>query len=347
MELKLAFIGFGGVARAFARLLANRSQHLQDRYGLTWKATAIATAHHGCISSSSSIDLGEALERMDRDSTLLGIGNSTAADDTEQLIDTCEADVFLETTPLNAETGEPAAGYLRRAMERGVNVITANKGPIAFAYNELRGLAAKKGVQFRFEGTVMDGAPVFNMVESCLPGDRVLEFRGVLNSTTNYILTRMESGEPFQACLNRARKLGIAEANAAYDLDGHDAAMKAVALANVLMGAAVHPRDVRRAGIRDISPADLQSAARGGEAIRLIARARVADVRVAVSVSPERVPLCSPLGSLRGTSNALSIKLELMGELTLIETNPGIEQTAYALLSDMIRIHEHTAGRRD
>jgi len=344
MELRLAFIGFGGVARAFARLLAIRRQQLQERYGLSWKITGVATARHGCIGSRSGLDLAEALERMDRGASLLGISNSTAASDANQLIESCEADIIFETTPLNPDTGEPAAGYLRRAMARGINVVTANKGPIAFAYNELRRLAAKKGVQFRFEGTVMDGAPVFNMLESCLPGDRVLEFRGVLNSTTNYILAGVEAGESFQRCLERAKRLGIVEANADYDLDGHDTAMKAVALANVLMGANVNPRDVPRAGIRGISSADLSSAARDGEAIRLIARARIVGHGVAISVGPERVPLGSPLASLRGTSNALSIKLELMGELTVIETDPGIEQTAYGLLSDMIRIHEQMGG---
>jgi homoserine dehydrogenase len=337
--MKIAFIGFGGVARAFARMLISRRWQLQERYGLSWRVTAIATANHGCVSSNSGLDLDEVLERLERNATLAGIADSANCGDAASLIEKCKADILFETTPLNPETGEPAASYLRQALSRRINAVTANKGPIAFAYQELSQLAARHGAQFRFEGTVMDGAPVFNMVESCLPGDRVLEFCGVLNSTTNYILTGMEEGRSYEACLEEARGFGIVEANPDYDLDGHDAAVKAVALANVLMGANVRPQDVERKGIRGITSDDLKSAAGAGLGIRLIARAKAADGRTIIRVGPERVPVGSPMGSLRGTSNALTIKTELMGELTLIEANPGIDQTAYALLSDMIIVH--------
>src|SRR5262249_55466243 len=285
---------------------------LQQQYGLTWQVTAIATANHGSVSSSSGIELEEALERIERNATLAGIGSSVDYSNTSKLIESCDADILFETTPLNPETGEPAASYLREALSRGINAVIANKGPIAFAYRELRQLAAERGVQFRFEGTVMDGAPVFNMVESCLPGDRVLEFWGVLNSTTNYILTGVEQGRSFESCLEEARRLGIVEANPDYDLDGHDAAVKAVALANVLMGADARPQNVERTGIRSITAADLRSAASAGLSIRLVVRATAANGQPIIRVAPERVPSSSPMGSLRGASNALTIKTQLM-----------------------------------
>jgi homoserine dehydrogenase len=219
-----------------------------------------------------------------------------------------------------------------------MNVVTANKGPLAFAYRELKSLAAKRGLSFRFEGTVMDGAPVFNLVEECLPGARVIGFSGVLNSTTNLILTEMERGRSFEESLAEARRLGIVEAIADYDIDGWDAAMKAVALANVLMDANASPADVIRKGIRQITNEELESAARSGMAVRLIARGKASDTGLRLNVSPEAVPVNSALGSARGTSSVLVLETDLMGQIAIVESNPGIKQTAYALLSDMMKI---------
>jgi homoserine dehydrogenase len=260
------------------------------------------------------------------------------------VIENCSADILFETTPLNAVDGEPAIDYIRRAMIRRIHVVTANKGPIAFAYSDLKSLAAEQGVNFLFEGTVMDGTPVFNLAEYCLPGVRVLGFSGVLNSTTNLILTGMESGCSFEESLAEAQRRGIAEANADYDIDGWDAAMKAVALANVLMNAGLRPVDVDRKGIREITVADLNDAAASGMAVRLVARGERSGDAVKLGVNPERVPLSSPLGSVRGTSNVLLLETDLMGEIAIIENDPEVEQTAYALLSDMIRISESLQG---
>ena len=340
MELNLAFIGFGSVARAFARMLGERQKSLADEYGLRWKTTAIATANHGCITSNAGIDLLEAVACVERGRSLAELPKSIIATDPIAVIENCRADILFETTPLNADDGEPAVDFIGRALARGLHVVTANKGPIAFAYSDLRSLAATRGVRFLFEGTVMDGTPIFNLAEYCLPGVRVLGFSGVLNSTTNLILTGMESGRSFEESLVEAQRLGIAEANADYDIDGWDAAVKAVALANVLMNADARPADVAREGIRKVTVKDLESAAASGMVIRLIARGQRSGDVVKLSVNPERVPLSSALGSVRGTSNVLVLDTDLMGEIAIVENDPGIEQTAYALLSDMIRIRE-------
>jgi homoserine dehydrogenase len=340
MELKLAFIGFGSAARAFARMLHERQSSLANEYGLRWKATAIATGNHGCITSSAGIDLVEAVECVEQGRSLEELPQSIIAPDPISVIENCTADILFETTPLNAEDGEPAVDYIRRAFARGLHVVTANKGPIAFAYSDLRSLAAGRGVRFLFEGTVMDGTPIFNLAEYCLPGVRVLGFSGVLNSTTNLILTGMESGRSFEESLAEAQRQGIAEANADYDIDGWDAAVKAVALANVLMSANLRPGDVVRRGIREVTVEDLHRAAASGMAVRLVARGERSDDVPKLTVNPERVPLSSALGSVRGTSNVLVLETDLMGEIAIVENDPGIKQTAYALLSDMIRIHE-------
>ena len=344
MEQRLVFIGFGNVAQAFARMVTERGARLAEQYDLTLRTTGIATARHGCV-LASDIDLIAAAEAVGRGESLTGLPGVVAAADAFSVIDRCAADVLFETSPLNPLTGEPAAAYIRQALARALHVVTANKGPLAFAYRELQALANRQHVQFRFEGTVMDGAPVFNLVESCLPGAQVLGFAGLLNSTTNIILSGMESGQSFDAALADAVRRGIAEANADFDIDGWDAAVKAVALANVLMQTDARPADVARRGIRGITVEQLRKASAAGCVIRLLARGEPTASGVRLSVAPEMLPLASPLGAARGASNAVTLKTDLMGELTVTETDPGVEQTAYALLSDLLRIHKEIRRR--
>jgi len=341
--LNFAFVGFGNVARAFARILVERRAQLADQYGITWRASAIATARHGCITSDEGIDLIEAARCVERGESLSQIRGSSTKESSLELVDSCAADVLFETIPLNPDDGEPAVTIIRRALERSINVVTANKGPVAFAYSELTALARERKVSFRFEGTVMDGAPVFNLFERCLPATKVLGFSGVLNSTTNLILTGMEEGRTFASCLEEAQRAGIAEANADYDIDGWDAAVKAVALANVLMSADLRPKDVERRGIRGISQAEVAQAVQADKAIRLVSRARITDGGLKLSALPERVSQPSPLASVRGTSNVLMIETDLMGRLAVFEHEPGVAQTAYALLSDLISVHRDSA----
>jgi homoserine dehydrogenase len=346
MELKLAFIGFGNVARSFARILCDRRSQLAERYDLTFRTTAISTGNHGAVLARSGIDLDEAVAIVERNESLNDLRGATVCGDSFNVIQGCGADLLFETTPLDPIRGEPATSHVRNALSRGMDVITANKGPIAFAYRELRALGQKRGAMFRFEGAVMDGAPVFNLAEYCLPAAQVLGFHGVLNSTTNIILTGMESGRSFDESLDEAVRLGIAESNADYDIDGWDAAVKTVALANVLMNADARPSDVERRGIRGITKEDLKAAAREGRALRLVARAEASGGGARLSVAPESVGLDSPLGCVRGTSCALVIKTDLMGEIAIFESDPGLKQTAYALLSDMIRVHEEGGRAR-
>jgi len=338
MELRLAFIGFGNVARSFARILTTRARELFEEYGLRFKTIAIATGSHGCVTSNDEIDLIEAVKCVERGGPLTYLSGCEPADNSVAVLNQTSADVMFETTPLDINSGEPAITHIRTALARGIHVVTANKGPIAFGYSELKSLAVRHNVQFRFEGTVMDGTPIFNLAELCLPGARVLGFSGVLNSTTNLILTGMEAGQSFEESLAEAKRRGIAEANADYDVDGWDAAVKAVALANVLMNAEARPAGVKRSAIRDISIKDVEAAAASGKVIRLVARAEQTANGISLVVRPELVSRASVFGSLGGTSNALVIKTDLMGEIAVVENDPGVDQTAYALLSDLIGV---------
>jgi homoserine dehydrogenase len=340
MDLKIAFIGFGNVAREFARLLESRKAILEEQYGMRWRTRGIATQRHGSVILDSDLDLPEALRCVENGHQLVSLKGATAVSDAVSLIQVCDADIIFETTPLSPMDGEPAATYLRRTLQRSISVITANKGPIACAYRELKELAAARQCHFRFEGAVMDGAPIFNLLEYCLPATRVLSLAGVLNSTTNMILSGLETGRPFNECLEEARRLGIAEAESDYDLDGWDTAVKAVALANVFMNGEVRPQEVSPCGIRSVTPEAIRQARNQGKTIRLIGRAQADDGRIKVTVAPEEVDDGSLFAGLRGTSSALTIKTDLMGELTMVEHQPFLQQTAYALLSDMLRVHE-------
>lgn len=345
-ELKLAFVGFGNVARAFARLLEQKKDQLYEKYGFGFRTVSIATARHGCIISKTGIDLLESLNCIEHGGTLLDLPGASEARGSIEAIESCEADLLFETTPLNAVDGEPAITHCRIALKRGINLVTANKGPVAYAYHEMSALAAEHNVSFRFEGTVMDGAPIFNLVERCLPVARVKGFYGVLNSTTNFILTEMERGRSFNDSLAEVRRLGLVEASADYDIDGWDAAVKAIALANVLMDAGTGSREVYREGIRNVTCDQLREAAQEGFAVRLIARATRSPDGLMITVAPERVPAASPPGCVRGTSNVLVIETDLMGELAIFEIDPGIDQTAYALLSDMLGVWEEIRSRQ-
>jgi homoserine dehydrogenase len=338
MDVKFAFVGFGNVARAFARLLDSRRALLDAQYSIQFRATAIATARHGSIISSEGIDLLEAADLVEGGQILTSIRGVVECAGPPDLIERCDADLVFETSPLNPTDGEPAITHIRRSLERGINVVTANKGPIAFAYRALKELAQSRGVQFRFEGTVMDGTPVFNLAEYCLPGARVTGFSGVLNSTANLVLTRMEGGASFDESLAEARTLGITETDSAYDIDGWDAAVKTVALANVLMNADARPNEVERVGIREVTAQELKAARASGQAVRLISRAAMTQSGLKLSTAPERVALASPFSAVQGTSNVLVLETDLMGDIAIFETDPGVEQTAYALLSDMLTI---------
>jgi homoserine dehydrogenase len=247
------------------------------------------------------------------------------------------ADVLVEITPLDPRSGRPAIDHVRQALGRGMHVVTANKGPVAFAHRRLKALAARKGRLFLHEGAVMDGTPVFNLAERCLRGARVVSFRGTLNSTTNLVLSRMEEGLTASAAVKEAQALGIAEADPRNDLEGWDAAVKGCALANALMGASVRPSQVRRRGIAGLTVLDARRAVRAGTRLRLVVRGEGKAARVRVSVAPERIAFGDPLSG-SGPDAALVLETDLMGEIGVFERGATVDQTAYALLSDLLQV---------
>ena len=338
MKLRIAILGFGNVGRAFARLLLQKAPVLKSDHDLTCSIVGLRTANHGGAIDPAGIDLQKALDLSESGASLRELSTVPSPDDSLLFLHACPADVLIELTPLNPHDGEPAITHVRTALEKGMHVVSANKGPLAFAHRELRELAVSQKRAFLFESTVMDGAPVFGVVRAGLPATQVLGFRGVLNSTTNYILTQMEGGVSFDEAVQAAQDMGIAEADPSADVDGWDAAVKTVVLANVLLGADARPSDVERTGIRGLTTQELQAARAQGRRIKLVCRAEWQDGNLVARVAPQELTSDDPLISLSGTSSMVTLKTDTLKELSLVEFEPEPAQTAYGLLADLINL---------
>ena len=306
------------MGRAFARLLA------QKRAVYPFRIVAIQTARHG-----AAFDLRGLLAEPVFQPGAVSV---------DEFLDRSKAEVVMELTTLDPATGEPAITHIRKAFARGMHVVTANKGPIAHAYAILRNEAKKAGLQFRFESTCMDGAPVFNMVRCNLPGVKVLGFTGVLNSTSKVVIAAMRHGLSMEEGIDEARKLGITEADASYDIDGWDSAAKAAALANVLMDAQVTPLDVDRKGIGRLTKAKLQEMTARRKTVCLVSRGTRIPSGVKLRVRAEVLDDTDILASVQGTSNLLLLHTDLMGTVGTVSISPGVEQTAYGVFSDLVDI---------
>jgi len=337
----LALVGFGNVARRFAVLLEDRRELLMREYDLDCRIVGVATRRHGGEFDPHGVDVAE----FDGKRSNTG-GRPSLAFDIIERLGRSDADfrVVVETTTLDITAGEPAIAHVRAGVAAGCHVITANKGPVAFAYATLRDEADAAGVSFLFEGAVMDGIPIFNLVRETLPGVTLRGFRGVVNSTTNHILTALERGEPFDAALERMQSEGIAEADASLDIDGWDGAAKAAALANVLLDARLSPHAVRRIGIHKSDGARARQALASGKRLKLVASAvRDRNGSVSATVEPIELPTSDILASLDGKANALVLQTDLLGELAICQLEGNLTHTAYALLSDLVTIRRRQA----
>jgi homoserine dehydrogenase len=257
--------------------------------------------------------------------------------DVREWLSAARADVLFETTSLEPLTGQPAVGHARAGLEAGAHVVTANKGAVVHGLRELRQLAGERQRQFLFEATVADCLPIFSLFRECLPAARLLGFEAVLNSTTTVILEELERGRTFEEGVARAQRLGIAETDPSYDVDGWDAAVKVCALANVLMGASLKLEEVGRAGIRDLAPRAAREAKESGRPIRLLSRAeRLEDGTARASVGPEQIGPGDALAILSGSSLSINFKLDVLEGLTVTARGPNLKSTAYGLLADFV-----------
>jgi len=339
-EVRLVLVGFGNVGRAFARLLQRKSKLLASEYSMEWSITGIATGRHGMAIDPQGLDVDRAVALVESGKCLDVLNKGETPADILGFIQACPGDILFENSPVNYETGQPAISHLQAALKKGMHAVTANKGPVVHAFTDLTQLAQKMGKQFRFESTVMDGAPIFSLHRSTLPGAELLGFTGILNSCTNLLLERMESGESLDEAVKYGASIGITETDPSGDIDGWDASIKVAALSTVLMGIPLKPQDVEREGIRSITPAMLAEAKQAGERWKLVCRAQRNIDGIRASVKPERVSSGSPLYSVSGTSSFVVFETDVLPGLGVLESDPGPETTAFGLLADMLNIYQ-------
>jgi homoserine dehydrogenase len=311
-------------------LLVAEETELRRRYDVRWRLTGVATRRSGWVADPDGFNP-------------LAILNSRwpaspahACPDVRDWLEKTRADVLFEASSLNVHTGQPATDHLKAALELGAHAISANKGPIVHAFHELTILAHEKKKKFLYEATVMDGVPIFSLFPLGLPATTLQGFSGVLNSTTNVVLTEIEKGRSFDEAVKRARAIGVAETDPAADIDGWDSAVKVAALAIALMGAPVKLEQVQRTGIRDLSEEKIRSVRAAGMRYKLVCRGERRGDGVLCIVQPEMLLASDPLANLEGTSSAIRFDLDVFS-FSIVEHNPGIEATAYGLLADFLR----------
>lgn len=337
-NIKIAILGFGNVGKAFARLLMEKEREIFEKFNLNVSVVAVSTKSKGCLVNENGIDLNGILN----DLKILNHFDENRSDykvmSSIEVAENIDYDILFELTPLKIFSGQPAIDHISAALNRGRHAVSANKGPIAWAFEHLRDLASKNNVLFYYETTVMDGTPIFNLVDETLKFCKVTKVIGILNSTTNFILEEIANGSSYDEALIEGKKRGFVEEEPSMDIEGWDAAAKTAALLNVLMGANITPNDVDRKGIEDITYEQIREAEKRDNVIKLICYGSIEDGKLIARVRPEEIHKNSLLSNINGTTSIVSITTDLMGTVSIVEHEPEIEQTAYGVFSDLIRV---------
>jgi homoserine dehydrogenase len=344
MEHKLGLIGCGTVGQGLLQILHEKRDYLRDAFGFEAKVVAISDKLKGSLLVPEGIDIPAVLAVLGAGKTLDHYAKAQPGQaepiDPLDMIERTDADIIAEMTYTDIKTGEPATSYIKKALRLGKNVVTSNKGPAALHYREIQELARQNKLQFRIEGTVMSGTPVFHLAEAGLAGNAIREVKGILNGTTNFILTKMETeGMDYGPALALAQKLGYAEADPTADVEGFDALAKVVILSNVLLCGSLKTSDVPCKGISSITKADVEAAKAQGLRYKLIGHARIENGFVTATVSPQKLPVSDPLAGVMGAQNALTLDTDLMGKITIQGAGAGKIETGFSILSDILAVH--------
>ena len=342
MPHRLAFIGFGTVGQGLAEILRDKGDELRAQYGFEAQVVAISDAVKGSVYHPDGLDIGAAL-RIVRETGSLDdypeVPGLVSDWDSLTTIQESNADTVVEAAWTDLETGQPAISHVRAAFEIGKHLVTSNKGPAALAYRELRDLARAHGVKWGIEGTVMSGTPALRLARTTLAGCDISQIRGILNGTTNFILTQMEAEASYGEALAEAQRLGYAEADPTADVEGHDALGKLLILAAVVMDTPLSWEQVSCEGISHLTLDDVQQARAEGKRWKLIAQLRRVGDEIEASVGPQAIPAHAPLAGVGGATNAITYVTDLLGEVTLVGPGAGRRETGFALLADLLDIH--------
>jgi homoserine dehydrogenase len=336
MNQKIALIGFGTVGQGIAEILLSKKEYLKNKYGFEYSIVAVADFAYGNVYNPNGLNVPQMLEEAKAKKKFTAdISNL----DTVSLIKECNATAVCELTYTDLKTGGPAIDHVRAALESGKHVVTSNKGPAALKYAEFKKLADSKGVKFLIEGTVCAGTPIINLTRGPLAGCEISAIRGILNGTTNYMLTEMEKGMDYAAVLKVAQDLGYAEADPTGDVEGHDARGKVTILVNIVMGIPMSIDQVSCKGITQITAEDMKMAKEKNCRWKLIGSIeKKTDGSVVAGVAPEMVPMTHPLAGVMGATNALTFTTDLMGDVTIVGAGAGRMQTGFAILTDLLSL---------
>lgn len=342
MAHKLAFIGFGVVGQGLAEILRDKKETLKKEEGFEGEIVAISDFMKGSIYHPNGLDIDTILHVLNETGNLENYpktpGLITGWDSFKTIRETI-ADTIVEVSYTDVKTGQPAIDHCKLAFKSGKNVVMTNKGPVALAYKELSELASQKNVSWGFEGTVMSGTPALRMPVATLAGNEITEIRGILNGTTNYILTKMEDeGISYEEALKEAQELGYAEADPTSDVEGYDARYKISILANYVMNEPLKVEDVSCTGITNITLKEIEEARKEGKRWKLLAKVRKENGTVKASITPEKVEITDPLASISGAVNAIAYECDLLGTVTLSGAGAGKVETGFSLLIDLINI---------
>lgn len=338
MKFKLDFIGFGVVGQGLAEILIEKKDWLKEKYGFEFKVISINDMKLGSVYDKDGLNLKEVMETIEKEGDLKDHPNSNDWGPIET-IENSESNTMIEVTYTDMETGGPALDHVRTALKNGKHVVSTNKGPVANELRKLLKLAEDNDVYYRFEGTVLSGTPAINFAQQTLAGCKISEIKGIVNGTTNYILSQMEEGMEYEDALKKAQELGYAEADPTGDVEGIDAQGKTVILSNTLMDAGLELHDVEREGITGLTLEDVKEAVKNGYRWKLVAQTKRTDDGVKAKVSPEKLPMDHPLANVMGPTNALTFTTDHLGDVTVIGAGAGKEETGYSLLVDLLAIN--------
>lgn len=338
--MRLLFVGFGTVVQGLSELMIQKEAQLKKEYGLDLKVIGISDMLKGSVLEPEGIDLSQALEAA-KNGDLKSLPNQFDGD-ALAMIAAADADLMVEATYTDIKTAEPATSHIRAALKKGMHVTTTNKGPVALFLQELTKLAEANNVQFLYEGTVISGTPLLNLIRETLACCHITEIKGILNGTTNYILSEMEEGQQYETVLKKAQELGYAEAVPDADVLGWDALAKITILANAVFGVDVKPDAFSCKGITEITLEAIAKAKSEGKRFKLIGSLKRDGDTVVGSVEPIQMDLSHPLAGVMGATNAVTITTDTLGDVTIVGPGAGRVETGYSVLIDII----HIGGKR-
>lgn len=343
---RLVLIGCGNVGQGLMHVLRDDADRLAAQLGIALTVVAVSDPVRGSLYDPRGLAPDSILKAIAETGSIADLPALRHGWDAHRTIAEADADVVVEVTYTDLQTGEPATSHVRAAIVRGRHVVTSNKGPLALHFPELEALASEHNVLLGVEGAVMSGTPALRLGRELLAAAGIDRIEGILNGTTNFILSEMERGAEYAEALATAQALGYAEADPAGDVEGHDAAAKIVILANVVLGLPLTLRDVDREGITNLRREDLEEARANGQRWKLVARLQREGGGLRASVRPERVPLDHPLAGIMGVANAIVFGTRLLGDVTLVGPGAGRLETACAIVEDLAAIARVDAAKR-